>query len=51
MRPGLVEWGLGDVVKVTIPELSNTAKSLRIKEIQFTEDSDTYSLEEDVGSI
>ena len=51
LRPGKVNWSLGDVVQVTIPMLSNSAKPMRIKEIQYTEDTDTYSLEEDVGTI
>lgn len=51
LRPGKVTWVLGDVVQITIPMLSSSAKPMRIKEIQYTEDSDTYSLEEDVGTI
>jgi hypothetical protein len=50
-RPGAKNWGISDVVAVTIPELAVGTKLMRVREIQYNEDIDTYSLEEDVGTI
>lgn len=50
-RAGQQSWGLGDQVNATIPKLKSTPFLLRVKEIQYTTDVDTYSLEEDIGSI
>lgn len=49
--PGGVSWGLGDLVECTIPSLSSSAKNLRVTDIQYTTEADTYTLVEDIGSI
>jgi len=48
---GSKTWGLGDRVTVTIPKLSQIDKLMRVVDIQYTDDIDTYSLEEDEGSL
>jgi hypothetical protein len=49
--PGVKNWVIGDVIQCTIPKLSSAPKNLRVTEIQYAEDADTYSLEEDIGTI
>jgi len=44
-------WLLGDRIQCTIPRLGVVNKELRVKEIQKTTELDTYSLEEDLGTI
>lgn len=44
-------WGLGNVVRVTIPEITATNKPMRVVDIEYTEDSERYVLEEDEGTI
>lgn len=51
LQPGQVSWGLGDQIDLTLDQLGGTPKTLRVQEIQYTTDVDTYSLVEDVGSI
>lgn len=48
--PGQVSWGLGDNIVANIPNIGGS-KILRVKQIQHTTSSDTYSLEEDVGTL
>lgn len=51
-QAGDKNWGLGDVVPVNIPSLSdNTGKLLRVDEIQYSTTTDTYTLIEDEGTI
>lgn len=47
--PGVKEWGLGDLLSVTIASLG-TAKKLRVRGIQYSTTSDSFTLEEDIGS-
>jgi hypothetical protein len=49
--PGDVSWALGDVVACTIPSLSSNVKNMRVTEIVYATDIDTYTLVEDIGSI
>lgn len=49
--PGDVSWGLGDVIAATIPSLGSGAKNLRVQEIVYATDMDTYTLVEDIGSL
>lgn len=51
VRSGSKTWLLGDRINCTIPKLSSLPKMLRVREIQYTTDTDTYSLEEDVGTL
>jgi hypothetical protein len=49
--PNQVTWVLGDVINTKLPKLFGTIKQLRVEEIQFSENMDTYSLVEDIGSL
>lgn len=49
--PGEVTWGLGEVIACTIPSLSDEAKNMRVDEIVYGTEMDTYTLVEDIGSI
>jgi hypothetical protein len=50
-QAGVKTWLLGDKINATIPSLQSTVKQLRVKEIQYSTTMDTFSLEEDVGSL
>jgi hypothetical protein len=51
VRAGSKSWLLGDRINCTIPKIGTAPKILRVKEIQYTSDIDTYSLEEDIGTL
>lgn len=51
VRAGSKDWLLGDRITCTIPKISDLPKVLRVREIQYTSDTDTYSLEEDIGTL
>jgi hypothetical protein len=44
-------WGRGDLIACNIPSISSIMKKLRVVEIQYTDDSDTFTLVEDIGSL
>lgn len=48
---GIKPWSLGDRVNCSIPELSQVDKEMRVIDIQYGNDTDIYSLEEDEGSL
>lgn len=48
---GSKAWGLLDQIQCTIPEVFSGTKVMRIRDIQFTDNTDVYGLEEDVGTI
>ncbi len=48
---GSKAWILGDRISCTIPKIGAVNKLLRVKEIQYTTEIDTFSLEEDIGTI
>jgi len=48
---GAKSWQLSERVSATIPKIQTTPKLLRVVEIQKTTETDTFSLEEDVGTI
>lgn len=48
---GSKPWGLLELVSATIPEVFAGTKTLRVREISYTSDTDIYSLQEDVGTI
>ena len=48
---GSKSWQLGDRIKCTIPKIGAVDKLLRVNEIQLTTETDTFSLEEDIGTI
>jgi len=51
-KPGSKSWGLGDIITCTIGTIKdNEPTPMRVREIQYTSNGDTYSLEEDVGSL
>lgn len=45
------EWGLGDVIDCTISNIGEVSKTLRVEEVQYTTELDTYTLKEDYGTI
>lgn len=47
-RLGTQTWGIGSLISTNIPLISNTPMSMRVKEIQYSETTVTYSLEEEV---
>jgi hypothetical protein len=49
--PNEVDWQLGDRVTVTIPSIRSTPMELRVHNIQYTTEADTFSLKQDIGSI
>ncbi len=51
VRAGAKTWLIGDRINCTIAKISATPKVLRVREIQYTSDTDTYSLEEDIGTL
>ncbi len=48
---GQFNWSLGSLIDVTIEDYGNTTTSLRVNQIQYTTETDLFSLEEDTGSI
>lgn len=48
---GTVDWQLGDRVQCTLPSMSLNAKELRVTNIQYTTEGDTFTLKEDLGTI
>ncbi len=44
-------WNIGDVLEVTIPSISSTSQNMRVQEVQYSTTTDTFSLEEDIGSL
>lgn len=48
---GTREWGLGDNIKVTIPSIRENPFVLRVEEIQYSTEVDTFTLVEDEGTI
>jgi len=44
-------WGRGDLIECTIASLGSAIKKLRVTEIQYTDDADTFTLVEDIGSL
>ena len=50
-KAGNKVWGIGDKIKATIPSSFSGEKTMRIYEIQYSTTTDTYSLEEDVGTL
>lgn len=50
-RAGEKTWGLGDNITCTIPQIRDLPFTLRVSDIQYTNTTDTYTLEEDIGSI
>ena len=48
---GTKSWGLGDKITCTIPEVDTAPKVLRVAEIQYGNNTDTYTLEEEVASL
>jgi len=48
---GKLGWGLGDVIRVYVPRMDSDKKIMRVNEIQYTTDIDTYTLREDIGTI
>lgn len=50
-RAGSKAWLLGDRIVCTIPKIGAVDKTLRVMEIQYTTETDSYSLEEDKGTI
>lgn len=44
-------WGLGDVVSVTISEINAVNKPMRVKDVEYTMDSERFVLEEDEGTL
>lgn len=50
-KAGTKTWGLGTNVECTIPEIRSIPFILRVKKVQLTSNVDTYTLEEDVGTI
>jgi hypothetical protein len=49
--PGTKTWDIGNIISCTIPSLGTKAKTLRVTEIQYTTESDTFTLVEDVGKV
>ena len=47
---GVTNWKLGELIECNIPNSSDTIKKLRVANIQYATDVDTFSLEEDIGS-
>ena len=51
-EPGHKTWGLGDLIICNIGTINaNVDTPMRVQEIQYTSNSDVYSLQEDIGSI
>lgn len=50
-KPGQIVWGLGDNISMTIPAVDIGSKVLRVTDIQHSTNGDTYSLEEDIGTL
>jgi len=48
---GMVNWGLGTNIECTIPEIRESSIVMRVVDIQYTDGKDTYTLEEDTGTI
>lgn len=48
---GSKSWILGENISVTNPKIASLPKTLRVSEVQYSSTVDTYSLEEDVGTI
>jgi len=48
---GTKEWGLASNVSCNIPQIVNTNKIMRVKQIRYSNSTDIFSLEEDKGSI
>lgn len=47
-----INWGLGDQVNVTLPEVAGTSPiTLRVVDIQYSTTEDVYSLEQDRGTL
>lgn len=45
------DWGMGDVINVTIPRAEKSNNPMRIASVQYSTTSDTFSLEEDEGTV
>jgi len=50
-KSGEKTWGIGSKINMTLPMLSSTALTMRIKQIQFSETTDTYSLEQEATTV
>lgn len=50
-KAGTKSWSLGENILATIPKISDIPKTMRVTEIQYTSSSDTFSLEEDEGTL
>jgi len=46
-KAGTKSWGLGDRIAVTAPNVFTDKKTMRVMEIQYSTNTDTFSLEED----
>lgn len=51
VQAGQLSWGLGDQISVILSQLGSSPVTLRVQEIQYTTDIDTFSLVQDIGSI
>lgn len=50
-RAGEMPWLLGNLITCTLPQLGVTDKPLRVQDVQYTTESDTFTLIEDEGSL
>jgi len=48
---GTKDWIIGSNILCTIPKVSDKDKKMRVVDIQFTNTTDTFTLEEDIGKI
>lgn len=51
VNAGSKSWALGDLIICTVPRLGITNKTLKVMEIQYTTEIDTFSLEETTGTL
>jgi len=51
LQPGQKNWGLGSIITVTDSNLGTTPLPLRVDEVQYTTNSDRFSLVEDEGKL